>query len=187
MASRAPSRRAIVEAQMGLLEQLDNIDYCYGDAKLLEMTCWGCGYGSHESGSGMNRAHIKGASRGGSNDPSNFFLLCDRCHTEQPDGLSRDMQIRWLKDRENWVSLTWDVIESWWAQIMKEVPGVTMDDISRYIELTNGTLMRCVNGGYRSAAGWVNGRANAGRLITTHFKIWWREEGRSLKEAMATI
>lgn len=54
--------------------------------------CWACnktlrggrrGYNTPDLG--LQRCHIIPHSLGGSNHPSNLFLMCDRCHTASPD------------------------------------------------------------------------------------------------------
>jgi 5-methylcytosine-specific restriction endonuclease McrA len=42
--------------------------------------CWRCGYKS-----ALQRCHIVPDALGGSDTPSNFVLLCGRCHREAPN------------------------------------------------------------------------------------------------------
>lgn len=70
-----------------------------------EWTCWACG--SYDGKSKPTRAHIHPVKSGGSDDPSNFFLLCDYCHEGQPDGAPRDMQIDWLMSVEYCLVRQW--------------------------------------------------------------------------------
>lgn len=55
--------------------------------------CWAC----RVPGIVPERAHIVAVLHGGSNDPDNFLLLCGHCHTDQPDGASREQQLDWLR------------------------------------------------------------------------------------------
>jgi hypothetical protein len=54
--------------------------------------CWAC-----SADSGIMRAHIQGDVKNGANEPSNFFLLCNACHAEQPDASRPDQQLSWLQ------------------------------------------------------------------------------------------
>ena len=83
-----PTRKAIVKANARLIHILEM------DDDEAARTCWACGVRCS-----TERAHIKASSHGGTNAPSNFFLLCAVCHSEQPDGASYDAQIRWLRTR----------------------------------------------------------------------------------------
>lgn len=87
-----PYKAKIAQAQKDLLPTLPNLK---GNA---EWHCWACGDESRD----LERAHIEPASAGGSDaDPTNFFLLCPRCHREQPDAAPREYQVRWLRERES--------------------------------------------------------------------------------------
>lgn len=49
-----------------------------------------------------NRCHIIPRQAGGSNDPSNLFLLCEKCHEESPDTLNPKNFFKWVyKKRKN--------------------------------------------------------------------------------------
>ena len=63
--------------------------------------CWACG---EDCGDAIERAHIQAVSHGGSDDPENIFLLCWRCHREQPDAAPPDAQWAWLRSREPAIS-----------------------------------------------------------------------------------
>ncbi len=49
----------------------------------------------------LQRCHIVAKSLGGSNHPSNFFLMCRECHDLSPNTTSRQMFFRWV-DRQDW-------------------------------------------------------------------------------------
>ncbi len=53
-----------------------------------EQRCWRCGCER-----GLERCHIVPASRGGEDTPSNFVLLCKRCHLDNPN--VADPEIMW--------------------------------------------------------------------------------------------
>lgn len=80
----APSRAAIIKAQLPLIWSLPNWD---GDD-----TCWACGM----SQSRLQKAHILSHCSGGSSVAENFFLLCRACHGAQPDGAARSIQLKWI-------------------------------------------------------------------------------------------
>lgn len=85
-----PRRHVIVRAQHVLLQAL-----AMPHARA-ELECWAC---SAEPGAPLDRAHILAVRHGGSDMPENFFLLCWRCHGEQPDASPRGEQIAWLIGR----------------------------------------------------------------------------------------
>jgi 5-methylcytosine-specific restriction endonuclease McrA len=169
--------RDVVLANLELLRTLPafegDVDFDYPgvlDIDLFMTTCWGCGLQSSD-GRRMMRAHVIPASRGGGEDPANFFLLCNTCHDEQPDGNPRDAQIEWLREREDWLPRSARVA----AEIAREVmavAGPNPEEAFRAYLLENrvGEVMR---EGYRSAAGGrLNGRANATARLKDDFRAW---------------
>jgi hypothetical protein len=52
----------------------------------------------------LDRAHIVGRSIGGEDVPSNYLLLCPRCHALAPMTNQRDWMIRWAETREKWLT-----------------------------------------------------------------------------------
>lgn len=54
--------------------------------------CWRCGYKSR-----LQRCHIVPDSLGGSDHPSNFVLLCSRCHREAPNHTNPKYMWAWLR------------------------------------------------------------------------------------------
>lgn len=61
-------------------------------------TCWACGFSCGKSC--LERAHVGASSVMPDDRPENLWLLCERCHRDQPDGASFAVQFRWLKTRE---------------------------------------------------------------------------------------
>lgn len=59
--------------------------------------CWGCGEFAP-----LQRSHIVARSRGGTVDPTNFLLLCDSCHRQQPDLVAPETLWEWLLERKHW-------------------------------------------------------------------------------------
>ena len=118
-------------------------------------SCWRCGY--HAQKGEMTRAHIHAHRHGGSNDPSNYFLLCDICHREQPDAAPREEQIQWVSNGEWYLT---KMMED--KNLMGTLQGLcdiavrltAEDSAALMAELTNG--MRAVSlatssGGERAA------------------------------------
>jgi HNH endonuclease len=67
--------------------------------------CWRCGYRSK-----LERCHIVPKSLDGSNEPSNFVLLCGRCHREAPN--TRNVQFMW-----HWIRATKQPLyDTYWTQ-----------------------------------------------------------------------
>lgn len=56
-----------------------------------EERCWRCGYKSR-----LQRCHIIPASLGGKDTPSNFVLLCERCHIDAPNVEDENFMWDWI-------------------------------------------------------------------------------------------
>jgi hypothetical protein len=85
-----PTIKNIVAAQNALILRL-GIEQPDDD-------CWGC---RSDDGDGpLTRCHIVAVRNGGSMAPENFFLLCELCHRNQPDGMSLSTQLIWLETIE---------------------------------------------------------------------------------------
>lgn len=54
--------------------------------------CWRCGYEKK-----LERCHIVPHSLGGKDTPSNFVLLCKRCHIDNPNVSDPEIMWDWLK------------------------------------------------------------------------------------------
>lgn len=88
-----------------------------------EPTCWACGeywngeydcnnesiddicYSNWEKAP-LEKCHIIAKSLGGSDDPSNFFLMCKMCHVNSPDTTSNRLFFNWVKSqasRKNYI------------------------------------------------------------------------------------
>lgn len=50
----------------------------------------------------LQRCHIIPRSLGGSNDPSNLFLMCRECHDRAPNTTSREAFLTWVKG-QSWI------------------------------------------------------------------------------------
>lgn len=62
------------------------------DIKEAHERCWRCGCKRR-----LQRCHIVPDSLGGQDEPSNFVLLCARCHLENPNVADPDIMWDWLK------------------------------------------------------------------------------------------
>ena len=92
----APKKTKIARAWAGRLPG----DLAELKASQLRIMCWACWAESQA----VQRCHIVAHSHGGSNDPANYFLLCWRCHRDQPDGAPIGAQLRWLATAPHWMS-----------------------------------------------------------------------------------
>lgn len=97
---KPPEHLKIALANLEMLNGMKKFEF--DGAVELSKTCWACGQGFDDGK--PERAHIHAHSFGGSNEPENFFLLCGGCHADQPDGLSRELQVKWLENHEPWYS-----------------------------------------------------------------------------------
>lgn len=100
MPKRRPSsdipHRAIVNSQQELLKWCPNVEGVLKND--LKYVCWACGRRSKEK---LTRCHIDQYLPERPDQPSNFILLCDRCHREQPDALPKEALKYWLSTRES--------------------------------------------------------------------------------------
>ena len=62
------------------------------DASEASERCWRCGYKRN-----LERCHIIPKSLGGKDVPSNYVLICRRCHLENPNVADSDIMWDWLK------------------------------------------------------------------------------------------
>jgi hypothetical protein len=88
---KMPSAELISSAQIDVVSRLR-----WGANINPSECCWACGIDNIEP----QRAHIVARSNGGSDDPTNFFLLCGRCHKRQPDAATQETQIQWLLSQD---------------------------------------------------------------------------------------
>ncbi len=135
-------------------------------------TCWAC-RGVYPD-MPLTRAHVQATVHGGSMDPRNFFLLCDHCHIEQPDGAPREAQEAWL--------LTAPSVWEWSGAIVDTVTrllhsaadrlGRRPDTVREFYATSKDAIEKAISEGYRGAAGILNGRANAMAATVRLFERW---------------
>jgi hypothetical protein len=118
--ARMPSRPAIVKAMRGLLDSLDKTASL--DDATRARTCWACGY-NFRKGSPA-RAHVVPHSSGARiDDAGNYWLLCDVCHAEQPDGLGPQVQEVWLRGHEDWFKISQRNLKPFFTAMLETIGG----------------------------------------------------------------
>lgn len=90
----APSKKMIWQywSDNGIQRGLDDTRY---DNACEFNVCVCCGRESSK----LERAHIIPHSLGGSNDVSNYILLCSKCHRESPDIANESALIEWMNEQ----------------------------------------------------------------------------------------
>jgi hypothetical protein len=64
--------------------------------------CWACGIlGKARESSHLERCHIIPASLGGEDEPSNYVILCRKCHMEAPDVIDSSLMWKFIKNKSN--------------------------------------------------------------------------------------
>jgi hypothetical protein len=169
--SNTPSREQIVDANIEFILRLPNV---HGDISIASSICWACGIDCDGT---PTRAHIVAHCHGGSTDPTNFYLLCDHCHLEQPDGADRKEQDLWILNAPSWNEwgdcLVADLLESVkkFAEI-HSIPPIVLDGFYFY-ERQN--IIRLIHEGYSRAAGLLNGRGNVKSNICMALLNYWEQ------------
>ena len=78
-----------------------------------EPRCWACHYYAEswpddwDKANGLERCHIVPKCLGGSSEPLNLVLLCERCHEESPDHANSQHLFRWMRERPKRHMGTW--------------------------------------------------------------------------------
>jgi hypothetical protein len=173
-----PKHAVIAFAQRRVLSTLPAFA---GENRRPSLTCWACG---QTGGARPHRAHIVPHSTGGTNVPSNYLLLCERCHREQPDAQPRPMQLEWLRDHEPVAMRHARANEQMLAALQREAarhfPDLD-DDGHRGIVIVWGMnrgdehVRQVFHDGYQSAAGWENCEANATAAMVADLRSYVAE------------
>lgn len=161
-----PSRKKIAfcEYNKNLCRSLPNVQ---GDLNEADKICWACGL----QNTNLERAHVESYSKFQNNNPENFFLLCARCHANQPDCLPRESQEKWLKQVPflNEYEDLYDYIFIDIRRIIKE-KGLGEDFLDTYLFFNNNTILELVKNHMKNGfAGVFNIRANIRFLLTENF------------------
>jgi 5-methylcytosine-specific restriction endonuclease McrA len=90
-------------------------EVCDRDIHIANPQCWCCGRPvgdpkeKHPKNrwhkSGLQICHIVPVMLGGDNDPSNLFLMCERCHLRAPDSVDYEAFLDWVNAQE-WYGAT---------------------------------------------------------------------------------
>ncbi len=65
------------------------------DISDLQYRCWNCGEIKK-----VFRCHIVPSSRGGKDEPSNYVLLCKKCHEQAPNSSNPEIMWDWIKSNK---------------------------------------------------------------------------------------
>lgn len=110
MTQRLPSRQKIADAWRGAY----GYDTPWGEVvDWGEPQCWACYYYAESwpddwnKASGLDRCHIVPRAKGGSDEPLNIVLLCERCHEESPDHAESEYLFAWMRQRPKRFMGTW--------------------------------------------------------------------------------
>ena len=142
------SHSDIVLANLQLCKRLPNlIDERPINVYAFSRICWACGV---ELPGLTARCHIVANSKGGQDVPTNYFLLCEACHEDQPDAASRESQEHWLLHRPSWVENYLPIAKECVARLVSEF-GV--ETIERY---SAQDFVETLCQGYRASASWSN-------------------------------
>lgn len=154
MRGKMPTHKQIVEDSKDLLLML-NIN----KSDAIRM-CWACRIDFLSSL--PVRAHIV-ADKHGSSNQSNYFLLCNDCHSAQPDASPYEYQIEWIKRYKPAEGSNQEIISQWFEQMtdmkLSELLDLMIDQWG-----TQGMLDRfrvALQKGSYVKAGPKNGMANA--------------------------
>jgi hypothetical protein len=129
-----PTVEKIVNANTGLVSRLGNL---WGPDEATR-ACWACG-ALRGHGMGMARrifkAHVVAHRHYGDCSPANFFLLCEKCHAEQPDGVDRASQEYWLLHHESRVTLDLRVVGDAVLRICAHAAdaGITTEELMTFV------------------------------------------------------
>lgn len=82
------TKKEIVDYWAGHVDESDlSIDFAEAHER-----CWRCGCKRR-----LDRCHIIPDSLGGEDEPSNFVLLCSRCHLDNPNVMDKEIMWDWLR------------------------------------------------------------------------------------------
>ena len=68
----------------------------------------------------LDRCHIVPRSKGGTEEPENIFLMCNRCHDRAPDTTSKELFLRWVLAQEPYVN-------QWFAETRDQIKKAHRD------------------------------------------------------------
>ena len=153
---KPPSSDSIIVANRRILEIIE-IPAAYASS-----TCWSC---KRIKSAPLEKAHIEPFSRGGSNSPDNYLLLCNHCHQSQPDGAPVEYQIEWLTKRPQFWESKFE--PSPFQTEFKRMSGIEIESFCDLIIERHGTkklesiFKTTLRGGVMDKAGMTTGNAMA--------------------------
>ncbi|MEX0661258.1 MAG: HNH endonuclease [Balneolaceae bacterium] len=167
----SPTISKIVNAQKKLIE--DKIRELSLDEA--HHSCWACFKGLDNKKFKPKRAHIISNYNGGNNKPNNYFLLCKKCHSEQPDGNSFDIQLKWLLNHQLYIN---ELIS-----FPKEILDLLNEESEQYnnqeaivekycIYLTEEIIRSIIKESISKSSGPTNSRSNIKYWFLDHFNTW---------------
>jgi len=166
---KPPSASSISISQTRLLKKKDI------PIKYATTTCWACR--KTVSGS-LEKAHIEAFSRGGSDHPSNYLLLCHNCHTTQPDAAPPNYQMEWLHNRPQFWESKFE--PSPFASEFERMAGIKIEKLCDLMIEKHGTqgmlsvFKKTLKGGALDKAGMTTGNAMA-NAVCAFVSIYRRE------------
>jgi len=90
-------KEEIIKYWIGKVDETE-LNFDWSDADYL---CWNCGCKRK-----TQRCHIVPHSLGGADDPSNYVLLCNVCHSNAPNCSNGDIMWDWIKSNRTQFGLT---------------------------------------------------------------------------------
>lgn len=98
------------------------VNILYGNAA----ECYACGCEAR-----LQRCHIVPHCCGGSDLADNLFLMCLRCHQDNPDTVYADMFFHYVRHRESYVNFSWGEV----VRVMKELVAEAKAEDLEKVEL----------------------------------------------------
>jgi len=113
--ARSTTKQAIADHWSPLVSELD-MGCDWEDAVT---DCWRCGV---EPSRGLERCHIVPAQEpfNGPDDPSNYVLLCSRCHREAPNVSDPSVMWQWIKDTHRYYD-NGSYSPTWWFETQRDL------------------------------------------------------------------
>ncbi len=168
-----PSIRRIVRAQEDLIKDMWSLSEIEDIAEY-ESICWACE--AELKHSKLYRAHIVSQKNGGDNQPNNFVLLCKRCHEEQPDAVSKETLISWIKNHTLEINIQFQRANEATDLLFREAAkyGNPEEVYLKYIESIGGddAIRFIVKKAMMKNSGLRNADSNFQYSIVDHFNHW---------------
>jgi len=89
--------------------------------------CYACGSESH-----LHKCHIIPHGCGGSGKNDNIFLMCLRCHQDNPDSIHEDMFFHYVRHRRSHMNYCMDSVFKIFKQLELEASEDELEKINRF-------------------------------------------------------